>query len=113
MQAELATILQVECFVFQGLTANKSKADTGLAVVLTIAMEHRCDHALDGHLQAVSVELANPPGTDAVRSSFTDFRGGVHELKLPSSPRVPIEGNRHRVRRPGPAPRANTRPRSP
>jgi len=45
---------------------------------------------LDGHLQAVSVELASKATVQQASRVLSEFRGDVAELELPSSPERPI-----------------------
>jgi aspartate-semialdehyde dehydrogenase len=45
---------------------------------------------LDGHTEALSVELGGNPGLDEVRDALRAFRGPPQELDLPTAPRRPI-----------------------
>ncbi len=45
---------------------------------------------LDGHLEAVSVELDRPPTPEAAMAALSAFRGDVEGLDLPSAPSPPI-----------------------
>jgi aspartate-semialdehyde dehydrogenase len=45
---------------------------------------------LDGHTEALSVELEGDPGLDEVRDALRAFRGPPQELDLPTAPRQPI-----------------------
>jgi aspartate-semialdehyde dehydrogenase len=45
---------------------------------------------LDGHLEAVSLELQTPATPDQAAQSLRAFEGDVRELRLPSAPRRPI-----------------------
>jgi len=57
---------------------------------------------LDGHTEAVSIELASGASEDDLWEAWVGFRGEPQRLELPSAPRQPI----HRIRRPdGPQPR--------
>ena len=57
---------------------------------------------LDGHTEAVSIELASTASEDELWDAWEGFQGEPQRLALPSAPRRPI----HRIRRPdGPQPR--------
>src|SRR5262249_59591130 len=45
---------------------------------------------VDGHLEAVSVELARPATVEAAISALESFRGDVADAKLPAAPEHPI-----------------------
>lgn len=45
---------------------------------------------IDGHTVAVSVELGNDPGIEALREAFRSFRGRPQELHLHSAPEQPV-----------------------
>jgi aspartate-semialdehyde dehydrogenase len=45
---------------------------------------------LDGHLEAVSMELDGNPSPEEVRGTLEEFRGDVCDLGLPSAPERPI-----------------------
>ncbi len=45
---------------------------------------------LDGHLEAVSVELARPASPEEAVRALREFRGDVRDLRLPSAPACPI-----------------------
>jgi len=45
---------------------------------------------LDGHLEAVSVELAKPASPEDAMAALASFRGDIDGLMLPTAPRVPI-----------------------
>ena len=45
---------------------------------------------LDGHLEAVSVELGGAPSLEQVAETLREFRGEVHDRGLPSAPKLPI-----------------------
>jgi aspartate-semialdehyde dehydrogenase len=44
----------------------------------------------DGHLETVSVELANKASLDDVRRALVQFKGEPQELRLPTAPTYPI-----------------------
>lgn len=44
----------------------------------------------DGHLEAVSVELASDPAPEAIVEAWRDFSGEPQRLKLPSAPVAPL-----------------------
>jgi len=46
---------------------------------------------VDGHLEAVSVELERKPSLDEVAEAMRGFRGRPQELRLPSAPEAPLE----------------------
>jgi len=66
-------------------------SDEGIRPLMAKVSAH-CNRVavIDGHTVAVSVELENNPGMDAVRAAFQNFRGRPQELKLPSAPEVPV-----------------------
>ena len=45
---------------------------------------------IDGHLESVSVALAQKPGVDALIRAFQDFRGIPQEKNLPTAPARPV-----------------------
>ncbi len=45
---------------------------------------------LDGHLEAVSVELDRPPTPEAALAALEAFRGDIEGLELPTAPSPPI-----------------------
>ena len=45
---------------------------------------------LDGHLEAVSVELQRPPTPEAAMTALAAFRGDIEGLALPTAPSLPI-----------------------
>jgi aspartate-semialdehyde dehydrogenase len=45
---------------------------------------------LEGHLEAVSVELGQPASPEDAMTALASFRGDIAGLELPSAPRVPI-----------------------
>ncbi len=57
---------------------------------------------LDGHLEAVSVELQRPPTPEAAMTALAAFRGDIEGLALPTAPSLPIvvrrEPNRPQTR---------------
>jgi len=57
-----------------------------------IAVSAHCHRVptTDGHMEAVSVELAHPAGPEEAIAALEAFRGEVHELGLPSAPARPI-----------------------
>jgi aspartate-semialdehyde dehydrogenase len=61
-----------------------SRADIGAS-----AHCHRVP-TLDGHLEAVSMELEGDPSPDEVRRTLEEFRGDVCDMALPSAPEPPI-----------------------
>jgi aspartate-semialdehyde dehydrogenase len=46
---------------------------------------------MDGHLVAISVELASRPSLDEVRGALETFRGVPQERNLPSAPKHPVQ----------------------
>lgn len=46
---------------------------------------------VDGHLEAVSVELERKAGLEEVAAALRGFRGRPQELRLPSAPEAPLE----------------------
>ena len=46
---------------------------------------------MDGHLVAVSLELAAKPSLDRIREALATFRGAPQERNLPSAPKQPVQ----------------------
>ncbi|MEZ4424123.1 MAG: aspartate-semialdehyde dehydrogenase [Gemmatimonadota bacterium] len=66
--------------------------DGGAIVPAPIAVSahtHRVA-VLDGHTEAISVELVEDPGLDAVKEALRSFRAAPQEMGLPSAPDHPI-----------------------
>ena len=61
-----------------------------------IAVAAHCHRVptLDGHLEAVSVELLRPPTPEDAMAVLAAFRGDIEGLDLPSAPPIPIEVRR-------------------
>lgn len=59
------------------------------ADVVVSAHCHRVP-TLDGHLEAVSVELARPASPEEAMASLASFRGDIEGLELPTAPPAPI-----------------------
>jgi aspartate-semialdehyde dehydrogenase len=59
------------------------------ADVVVSAHCHRVP-TLDGHLEAVSVELARPASPEEAMASLASFRGDIEGLELPTAPSAPI-----------------------
>ncbi len=57
-----------------------------------IAVSAHCHRVptLDGHLEAVSVELDRPPTPELALAAFASFRGDIDGLALPTAPAFPI-----------------------
>jgi aspartate-semialdehyde dehydrogenase len=53
---------------------------------------------LDGHLVAISVELASKPSIDEIRHALESFRGLPQERELPSAPKQPVHYMPHQDR---------------
>jgi aspartate-semialdehyde dehydrogenase len=62
-------------------------------VPAAIAVAAHCHRVptLDGHLEAVSVELARPATPEAAMAALATFRGETDGLNLPTAPQLPIE----------------------
>ena len=58
----------------------------------TIAVSAHCHRVptIDGHLEAVSVELERPARPEDAAAVLASFRGDIEGLKLPTAPRFPI-----------------------
>jgi len=56
------------------------------------AMSAQCNRVAveDGHTESVSVKLKTKAKPEDLIAAWTDFRGGVKELKLPSAPERPV-----------------------
>ena len=59
------------------------------AALITSAMCHRVA-VVDGHSEAVSLELRGSPSLTEVRSTLEDWRGAPQALGLPSAPTTPL-----------------------
>ncbi|MBM3989931.1 MAG: aspartate-semialdehyde dehydrogenase [Planctomycetes bacterium] len=59
------------------------------AALVASAMCHRVP-VIDGHSEAVSLELRGAPSLELVRSALESWRGVPQELALPSAPSTPI-----------------------
>jgi aspartate-semialdehyde dehydrogenase len=46
---------------------------------------------MDGHLVAISIELASRPSLAEVRAALEEFRGVPQERDLPSAPKLPVQ----------------------
>ena len=57
-----------------------------------IAVSAHCHRVptIDGHLEAVSVELQHPPSPEDAIAALLAFRGDIEGLDLPTAPRSPI-----------------------
>lgn len=59
------------------------------AALVASAMCHRVP-VIDGHSEAVSLELRGAPSLELVRSALVSWRGVPQELALPSAPTTPL-----------------------
>jgi aspartate-semialdehyde dehydrogenase len=73
------------CKIYGGLEAERLQP----AELAVSAHCHRVP-TLDGHLEAVSMELARPVAVEEVVTAMRDWRGELNDLELPSAPERPI-----------------------
>jgi len=68
----------------------------GRVTPATIRISAHCHRVptLDGHLEAVSLELEREPGAGEALEALEGFRGRVADLALPSAPERPIQVRR-------------------
>jgi aspartate-semialdehyde dehydrogenase len=61
-------------------------------VPLDVAVSAHCNRVavIDGHMVAVSVELEQKPGVEALLKAFASFRGVPQEKNLPTAPKQPV-----------------------
>ena len=77
----------------------------GKIVALPAAVSAHCNRVavIDGHTVAVSVELEDKPGVEALKEAIAAYRGVPQEKGLPSAPKQPIhvlpEANRPQPRK--------------
>lgn len=79
------------------------KYSAGKITPALFAMSAQCNRVpvLDGHTQCVSVQLTERASLDDLHDAWTNFRGDVKDLDLPSAPERPVI-LRHEVDRPQP-----------
>jgi len=78
--------IEVELGKILGTATAERFAPAGIAVS---AHCHRVP-TLDGHLEAVSVELDRPPTPEQAIAALASFRGDIDGLSLPTAPPFPI-----------------------
>ena len=79
---------------------DKIEAELGKILDADVAVAAHCHRVgtVDGHLEAVSVELERPAAPEAAVAAFEAFEGDVAGLSLPTAPARPILVRRERDR---------------
>jgi aspartate-semialdehyde dehydrogenase len=69
------------------------RLEAGAVAPAAFAVSASCHRVgvVDGHLEAVSVELERKAGLEEVAEVMRTFRGRPQELQLPSAPAIPLE----------------------
>jgi aspartate-semialdehyde dehydrogenase len=73
-----------------GKILGRATADGFVPAEITVSAHCHRVPTLDGHLEAVSVELDRPPSPEDAMAALAAFRGDVEGLDLPTAPRFPI-----------------------
>lgn len=73
-----------------GKILGRSTAEAFVPADLVVSAHCHRVPTLDGHLEAVSVELAKPASPEDAMAALASFRGDIDGLELPTAPRDPI-----------------------
>jgi aspartate-semialdehyde dehydrogenase len=73
-----------------GKILGRASADSFVPAPIAVAAHCHRVPTVDGHLEAVSVELSRPAAPEEAIAALTGFRGDVHGMGLPTAPSHPI-----------------------